>query len=124
MGAVRPKTGALESLMVPYMDSLVFQTYLDYLKEQTQNRSLLLVMDNARWHKVKSLDWGNIIPIYLPIYSPELNPIEELWKVMKDRIFNVYPAKNKEELYDRVQEVLRYFFQNPDEVKSICRVPY
>jgi hypothetical protein len=124
MGSVSPKTGELEALLVPYVDNLVFQSYLDYLKEQTGNKRLVLVMDNARWHKVKSLEWGNIIPVYLPEYSPELNPIEELWKVMKARTYNAYPAKNREELYDRLQEVLRYFFQNPEEVKSICKLTY
>lgn len=124
MGAVSPKTGVLETLLVPYVDSLVFQTFLDYLKEQTGNKRIVLVMDNARWHKVKSLEWGNILPVYLPEYSPELNPIEELRKVMKDSMCNVYPAKGREDLYDKLQEVLRHFFQNPEEVKSICKLSY
>ena len=36
---------------------------------------LVLVLDNASWYKVKSLNWHHIEPMYLPPYSPDLNPI-------------------------------------------------
>ena len=38
----------------------------------------IFIMDNASWHKAGRLKWGNIKPVYLPPYSPELNPIERL----------------------------------------------
>ena len=38
-------------------------------------------MDNGSFHKALLLDWADhVIPIYLPAYSPELNPIERLWE--------------------------------------------
>ncbi len=51
----------------------------------------MMVQDNASWHKAKGLNRWTILPIYLPPYSPDLNPIEILWKVIKDRLFNVIP---------------------------------
>ena len=41
-------------------------------------------MDNGSFHKALLLDWGDhVMPIYLPAYSPELNPIERLWLYVK-----------------------------------------
>ena len=69
---------------------------------QTTNRQILLVLDNASWHKPKRLNWHHIKPLYLPPYSPDLNPIEILWKVLKDRFFSDWYAKTLEQLEQRV----------------------
>ena len=43
-------------------------------------------MDNGSFHKALLLDWADhVMPIYLPAYSPELNPIERLWEHTKKR---------------------------------------
>ena len=49
----------------------------------TANRQILLVLDNASWHKPKRLNWHHIKPLYLPPYSPDLNPIEHAWSKIK-----------------------------------------
>lgn len=124
VGAVCSANGEFETLIVPYTDTVVFQLFLDYLKERTENRRIILVMDNASWHKTKGLKWGNIVPVYLPPYSPDLNPIEELWKVIKDRLSDIFPPGNYDQLYDRLQEICSKFFYDKEEVKSICKLPY
>jgi transposase len=44
----------------------------------------VLVMDNAGWHHARALKMpANVTPLYLPPYSPELNPIERLWGYLK-----------------------------------------
>jgi transposase len=124
LGAVNPKTGGFESLIMPYTDGISFQYFLDYFNAKLKDRIVLMVMDNASWHKSKSINWGNVIPIYLPAYSPDLNPIEVLWKVIKDRLYDPIPVKDYEELKDRIQVVVRQLINNPKEVKSICKVKY
>jgi transposase len=38
-------------------------------------------MDNAAWHKAEEINMpDNMISWFLPPYSPELNPVEILWK--------------------------------------------
>ena len=124
VGAVNPCTGDLETLIMPYNDARVFQRFLDYFAQRTDNRPVIMVLDNASWHKTKSLQWGNVTPVYLPAYSPDLNPIEELWKVLKDRLCDPIPARTHDELQRRIQKVLRSFFNNQYEVKSICKLHY
>jgi transposase len=124
LGAVNPKTGALETLIMPYVDKDIFQQFLDHFNMKLNDRYVMIVLENASWHKPISLNWGKIIPLYLPPYSPDLNPIEVLWKVIKDRLYNPTPTKNHDELQDRIQVVIRQLLDNPEEVKSICKVGY
>ena len=124
VGAVNPKTGDLETLIMPRNDSEIFQLFLDYFKERTQNRRIVLILDNASWHKVKKLRWGNIVPVFLPPYSPELNPIEELWNVIKGKLCNPMPAKSHDELQERILIVLRELFEDKKQVRSVCKINY
>jgi transposase len=124
VGAVCPATGDLETLIMPRNDAGIFQLFLDYFKERTGNRPVVLILDNASWHKVKKLDWGNVVPVFLPPYAPELNPIEELWKVIKDRLCDPTPAKSHDELQNRIMIVLRELFEDKKQVQSICKLNY
>jgi transposase len=58
----------------------------------------LLILDNASWHKRKSLNWHFFEPLYLPPYSPDLNPIERLWLVMKANWFANIRCKDRQKL--------------------------
>ena len=69
---------------------LFSEAFLDYLKNvliQTLHKGGIVVMDNMRSHHVKGVEEvlraAGIIPLYLPPYSPDLNPIEMLWSKMK-----------------------------------------
>jgi hypothetical protein len=54
----------------------------------------VLVLDNRRFHKAKDLSVpDNIRLVFLPPYSPELNPGERLWHDLKDHL-RVPPARD------------------------------
>ena len=64
--------------------------FLDYLKEHlvpTLQPGDLVIMDNLRTHKVDGvatlIQSAGAVPVYLPPYSPDLNPIEEMWSKIK-----------------------------------------
>lgn len=124
VGAVQPRTGELCALVVPYTDSSVFQLFLDELAEITANRdkNVILVIDNASWHHSGFLNWYHIKPMYLPPYSPDLNPIERLWLVLKERYFKNYYTRDPDVLLERVSDVLSAFMNEPKEIISICRI--
>ena len=81
-----------------------------------------MILDNARWHKAKKLEWGKIIPVFLPPYSPNLNAIEPLWKALKDRLPTRRKINNYKELQDILCKQLKYFINNPQEIRSTCKI--
>jgi len=45
------------------------------------------MLDNGAFHKAKALQLPpNVVPLFLPPYSPELNPIEHIWRDLKDQL--------------------------------------
>jgi len=70
-----------------------FPLFLDTLSQRFKKDYILLVMDNATWHKSKILQLpDNIRPFYLPPRIPEMNPIEQVWPEVrhdfKNKVFN------------------------------------
>jgi transposase len=96
------------------------QAYLDEFAKSIK-KDVILVMDNAAWHKALVVP-KNIEIVYLPPYSPELNPVERLWKYMKDKLL-----KNKvyQNLKDLEQETFQFVKDLSGEaISSICRCNY
>jgi len=120
IGAVHPHSGALSALIVEYVNSEVFQVFLDQLASETEGRKVILVLDNASWHKTQNLKWHHLEPMYLPPSSPDFNPIERLWSLMKDRFFTQWYTKDRDILFDRVFEALKSFMDQPTIVQSVC----
>ena len=44
--------------------------------------------------------------MYLPPYSPDLNPIKRIWLTIKARWFNNYVCKNEEKLLERLDQAI------------------
>jgi len=122
IGAVCPRSGALSALIVERVNSDVFQVFLDQLAEETRGKRIILVLDNATWHKTQTLTWQNLEPMYLPAYSPDMNPIERLWLVMKARHFTQWYTKEWNVLFDRIFEALKSFMKETQVVQSICHI--
>jgi transposase len=125
IGAVCPATGELFCHVVPWVDSEWFGLFIKGLAETTRDRHkagkrIVLILDNASWHKVKSLPREHIELMYLPAYSPDFNPIEQVWLVLKTWWFNNHHCNTHEALAARVDQALKSFFDSPEIVRSIC----
>jgi transposase len=121
VAAVHPANGELHTLVFDRMEKIRFQRFIDELAKQTENRKTILVLDNATWHKA-DINWHHIQPLFLPPYSPDMNPIERLWRVIKDRHFNNWYTDNYKTLEERVCTSLRDMMKKEAEVASICAV--
>jgi len=87
-GAVEPLTGDSLFLIMPYNNTDCMNVFLRELSEQYPNDLILLVWDRATWHTSGKLNVpGNIQFLYLPPATPELNPIEQIWKEIRLRGF-------------------------------------
>lgn len=123
---VNPVTGEFFSLELPYMDQHVFQCFLDEANKllASSRKQQVLILDNASWHKAQSLHWGKIQPLYLPPHSPDLNPIERAWLVIKNRFFNGFLARDIETLSQRVMTAVQHFMEDKEDVSSICAISF
>ena len=69
----------------------------------------LLVLDNGAGHKVKAVRWpANVVPVFLPPYSHELNPMERLWRDLKDKLADI-PVKTIAELSDALCTIIQHY---------------
>ena len=83
-GAVSPKDGTCVYLIMPRSDTECFQAFLNVLSRKFARQDILLVLDGAPNHRCSGLVLpGNISLLFLPPYSPELNPKENLWDEKK-----------------------------------------
>lgn len=86
-GAFSAITGERLLLEMPQCNSASFQIFLDKLSEQNPSEFKIVVLDNGAFHHAKSLNIPyNIAFIFLPPYSPELNPAEKMWRYFKDKV--------------------------------------
>ena len=84
--AVCPNDGDSFSLIMPYADSEAMETFLKEMSKQYSRYRLILVMDQAAWHRTSNLrEFGNIRIIYQPPYSPQVNPVEHLWEHIREK---------------------------------------
>jgi transposase len=86
-GAVEPTTGESFFLELPHLIAVNFQIFLDEFAPQYQASLNIVLMDNGSCHKAKALVLpDHVVCLFLPPYSPELNPIERLWQDLKARL--------------------------------------
>jgi hypothetical protein len=115
IGMVCPRSGEFFAIEASHSDSATYQAFLDEADKSIsfQRTTHILIMDNASWHKRKTTNWHNWQPMYLPPYSPDLNPIERIWLTMKARWFNNYVCKNEEKLLERLDKAILDVIDNP-----------
>ena len=85
-------------------DRNVFVCWLEYLlkdlkQKDEQTQKYLLILDNASIHKGPVIDdlaarYQTRI-VYLPAYSPDLNPIERAWSILKSKVRHMVAQNNK-----------------------------
>jgi len=109
-----------------YTDTAVFQIFIDTLATRTKNspKKTVLILDNASWHHAGSINWHHIEPMYLPAYSPDLNPIERIWLELKNKFFTNWYTRDPDKLLERVCNGLISLIKEPARIASICALPY
>lgn len=79
-GAVDICTGAIDSLILPHVNTECMQLFLDEVSARHVNDHIVMVIDGAGWHRREMLKASaNIYLLKLPPYAPELNPIKHVW---------------------------------------------
>ncbi len=117
-GAVEPVTGDSQFLVMPNCDTDCMNVFLEHLSKQYPDEQILLCCDGAAWHKSKRLQVpANIKLIYIPPYTPEMNPIEQIWREIRTRGFKNRIFHSLEDVVEQLCEVIRGL--KPSTIKSI-----
>jgi transposase len=86
-GAVEPTTGERFFLELPYLNAEGFQIFVDTFAAAFPDSLNLLLLDNSGAHTAQHLLLpANVRLVFLPPYCPELNPIERVWRDLKDAL--------------------------------------
>jgi len=106
-GAAEPKTGESFYLILPYANTICMNIFLGGLSKTFPNDMLLVVLDRASWHTTaKLIIPKNIELFFLPPATPELNPMEQVWKVLRSRGFKNEAFATLNDVMDRLCEVI------------------
>jgi transposase len=102
-GALNLKTGCLLTKEASTFNAKTFGDFLHYLLQHTEGE-MYLILDNASWHKARDLrdffieNQDRLVRIFLPPYSPELNPIERGWRITRRQVTHNRYFESIEEL--------------------------
>ena len=95
---------------------------MENLSQAHPNTLIILQVDNGRPHTAKKLQVpNNIVLLFQPPYSPELNPIERLWQALKrDLKWELFSTLDELHLFlDRILKQL-----TPKFIASVCGYPF
>ena len=121
-GAFSPITGDHFELEMPYCNTETFEIFLNEFSKSSLDEYKILLLDNGPFHKAQKLIIpDNIVLLFIPPYSPELNPAEKIWWKMK----RAFSGKLHESL-ENVSEFMKNQVNllKEEQVKSICSYEY
>lgn len=117
-GAVEPKTGENYFLILPRCNTICMNMFLENLSRSYCDDVIVLVCDGASWHKSKTLKIPqNIFLIGIPPYTPEMNPIEQIWREIRTQGFKNEAFSTLQKVVDRLADTICNL--TTDTVKSI-----
>ena len=106
-GAVEPLTGESCFLVMPYCNTACMNLFLRELSKQFPQDTILMCYDGAAWHKSGTLEVPeNIVLFHIPPYTPEMNPIEQIWKEIRKRGFRNEVFATLEKVVDRLCDTI------------------
>ena len=122
-GAIEPLTGKRFFFELSDLTADCFQIFLNKFSEAFGESLNLLVLDNGRFHRAKSLEIPeNIVLLFLPPYSPELNPIERFWQDLKAKLLVSETYKTLPDMQAKVTEILLNYCDTT--VSKLTGFPY
>lgn len=122
-GAVCPARGTGAALVLPFANAAMMNLHLAEISARvTPGAHAVLVLDGAGWHQTGGCLRvpDNVTLLHLPPYSPELNPVENVWAFLRgnklsNRVFETYDA-----IVDACCDAWTWFMASPERVTSIA----
>jgi transposase len=128
-GAVCVADGRLAVMKAETFNASSFQEFLEgLLRRKKHGRKMVVVLDNARWHHARLVrPWlrkhRHAIRLeFLPPYSPDLNPIERVWKLVRRLSTHNRYFKSLEELIVVIRKQFKRWLRPNGQLKRLCAI--
>lgn len=129
-GTIDAITGKFLCIKAECCNAETFQQFLTYVLKEYKNKHVVLVLDNARYHHAKLLKSflrknNRRLPLlFSPPYSPNLNMIERIWKVMKENVLANCYHETMDHLMDSIYQFIESIDKNPEGILSRIQRAY
>ena len=120
--AVHPESGRVFWMILPYLNAEMMQLFLDeFAASAVEGKRIVMVMDGATAHRAKALRVPDRMTLVgLPAYSPELNPTERLWPLVKEPVAN-RAQESLDELEQTICTRCQSISKQPGQVSALTR---
>jgi len=120
-GAVSIADGQWGSLILPKANTVCMQIFLEEIASRYLDDRIVMVLDGAGWHRGSDL----VVPknmklLRLPPYSPELNPVENIWEELREKGFDNKVFDSLDALEEQLLLGLKHLEDHPEITKSIA----
>jgi transposase len=126
LGAVCPETGHAEGLLSPQLNTKIVNEFLaQFARTIPVDEHAVMLWDGAGFHASKQLRVpDNVTVVTLPAYSPELNPIENLWHYLKSHSWSNRAYDDYDALEEAAVDAWQKAALDADLMKTVCAAPY
>ncbi|PMH73200.1 transposase [Vibrio cyclitrophicus] len=121
-GAVCVTTGEAEAIVVPLSNMEAMKEQLRLISQATPvGKHAVVIMDQASWHQSYLADeFENLTIIHIPPYSPELNPIEQVWSWLRQNEVANRCFENYDDIVETLCRAWNRFCEDKSRVISLC----
>ena len=124
--ALNPYDGHLIALLLPTMQKVCFEVFMDYFAEQVALKHgtarALLIADGAASHQMDAIKSDTVDMVRLPRACPELNPAERFFQALRPQMSNQV-FETIEQVEDHLCVILKQYFEQPAVVMSLASFP-
>ena len=121
-GAVCPSKDKAIGLILPLVNTDMMTLHLEAISQAVEaGKHAVILVDRAGWHTTKKLKLPNNISLMpLPARAPELNPVEQVWQVQRQRELSNRVFDDYEAIVDACEKAWNNFVSIENSVKKLC----
>ncbi|MCB9026015.1 MAG: IS630 family transposase [Bdellovibrionaceae bacterium] len=121
-GAVCPDRDEGCALILPECNSGMMQIHLDEISKKVHDGyHAIVLMDRASWHSTEALNIPeNISLMPLPPYSPELNPMEQVWQQLRKIKLSNTNFDSYNHIVESCCEDWNTFYDQDGNIRNLC----
>lgn len=121
-GACCPSKDKGCALILPECHTGMMQLHLEEISKNVEDGyHAIILMDRASWHTTEALNIPENLTLFpLPPYSPELNPMEQVWKKLKHDSLSNTTFKDYDDIVERCSKAWSSFCDEDGNIESLC----